>query len=107
MHAGLTLDKVRQLHCCVISPTRKLEGPVVDTSEASGPGFLLNARDGKQRVSVRAQQRDGVIRILAIAYDMDKDKEYRRPAQCDRVELRRLRGGTETRRTRHIVLEKR
>lgn len=75
--AGLTLDKVRQLHCCVISPTRKLEGPVVNTSEASGPGFVLNARDGKQRVSVRAQQRDGVIRILAIAYDMDKDKEYR------------------------------
>jgi len=73
--AVLTIETVRKTHCC--KPGREPEGRILDISDAGGPGFLLNARDGKQRVSVRAQQRDGVIRILAIAYDVDKDKEYR------------------------------
>lgn len=73
--AGLTIEKVKQIHCC--KPTRKLEGPIVDTADAGGPGFMLSARDGQQRVSVRAQQKDGVIRILAIAYETERDKEFR------------------------------
>ena len=72
---GLTIEKVKQNHCC--KAPRALEGPIVDTSDAGGPGFILSARDGQQRVTVRAQQRDGVIRILAIAYDMERDKEFR------------------------------
>jgi hypothetical protein len=72
---GLTIERVKQIHCC--KPTRKLEGPIVDTADAGGPGFMLSARDGQQRVSVRAQQRDGVIRILAIAYETERDKEFR------------------------------
>ena len=44
---------------------------------SKGSLFILSAREGQRRVSVRAQQRDGVIRILAIAYDMDRDKEFR------------------------------
>jgi hypothetical protein len=71
----LTIERVKQIHCC--KPTRKLEGPIVDTADAGGPGFMLSARDGQQRVSVRAQQKDGVIRILAIAYAMERDKEFR------------------------------
>ena len=72
-----TIETIKQIHCCGISPARKLEGPIVDTPDAGGLGFILSARDGQQRVSVRAQQRDGVIRILAIAYDMERDKEFR------------------------------
>ena len=72
-----TVEKARQFHCCRISQARKIEGAIVDTSDAGGPGFMLSARDGQRRVSVRAQQRDGVIRILAIDYDVAKDKDYR------------------------------
>jgi hypothetical protein len=73
--AETTFDKVRRNHCC--KAPRELESQIVDTSDAAGPGFILSAREGQRRVSVRAQQRDGVIRILAIAYDMDRDKEFR------------------------------
>jgi hypothetical protein len=70
-----TLERARQNHCC--KPPREPEGPIVGTSDAVGPGFILNAREGRLRVSVWAQQRDTVIRILAITYDMGRDKEYR------------------------------
>jgi hypothetical protein len=66
-----TLEKVRQNHCC--KPPREPEGPFVGTSDA----FMLTAREGKLRVSVWAQQREGAIRILAITYDVGKDKQYR------------------------------
>lgn len=72
-----TVEKARQFHCCRISQARRIEGAIVDTSDAGGPGFLLSARDGQRRVSVRAQQKDGTIRILAIDYDVAKDKDYR------------------------------
>jgi hypothetical protein len=42
------------------------------------PGFVLNAVDGKERISVRAFQRDNVIRLLAITSSVDRDEEFRR-----------------------------
>jgi hypothetical protein len=73
-----TLERLRELHCCKISPTRKLEGAIVDRSDAGMPGFVLNAVDGKERISVRAFQKENVIRLLAITSNIDRDEEFRR-----------------------------
>jgi hypothetical protein len=73
-----TLERLRDQHCCRISATRRLEGAIVDRSDAGMPGFVLNAVDGKERISVRAFQRDNVIRLLAITSNIDRDEEFRR-----------------------------
>ena len=102
---GLTIEIVKANHCC--RGARTLERPIIDTSDAGGPGFMLSAREGSQRVSVRAQQRNGVIRILAIAYDMAKDKEFRILRNAIASNYAAFAPAPKTRRTSHVVLEDR
>ena len=71
-----TLERLEEQHCCRISATRKLEGAVAHV-EGEVRGFILSALDGKERISVRAFQKDNVIRLLAITYNVEHDKEYR------------------------------
>ena len=56
---------------------RKLEGQINERSEGGVSGFALSAIDGNERISVRAFQRDNVIRLLAITYRIEGDKDYR------------------------------
>ena len=71
-----TLERLEDLHCCRNLPTRKLEGAVVHV-EGEVRGFILSALDGTERISVRAFQKDNVIRLLAITYNVERDKEFR------------------------------
>jgi hypothetical protein len=71
-----TLEKLEDRHCCQISPTRKLERTTVH-ADGDVRGFILSALDGKERISVRAFQKDDVIRLLAITYNVERDKEFR------------------------------
>jgi hypothetical protein len=72
-----TLEKLKEFHCCKISASRKLEKEIAEYAKADVRGFFLSALDGKERVSVRAFQKDKTIRVLAITYDVDRDKEFR------------------------------
>jgi hypothetical protein len=72
-----TLEKLEEQHCCRISPTRKLEYKTVVHADGDVRGFILSALDGNDRISVRAFQKDNVIRLLAITYKVERDKEFR------------------------------
>jgi hypothetical protein len=85
-----TLEKLEDLHCCRNSPTRKLERTPVVRMDGELRGFILSALDGTERISVRAFQKDNVIRLLAITYNVERDSESQ-PAQCDCIQLRPVR----------------
>ena len=72
-----TLEKLEEQHCCRISPSRKLEHKTVVHADGHVRGFILSALDGNDRISVRAFQKDNVIRLLAITYKVERDKEFR------------------------------
>jgi len=72
-----TLESLENQHCCLISSTRKLEHKTVVHAGGDVRGFILGALDGKQRISVRAFQKDNVIRLLAVTYNVERDKEFR------------------------------
>ena len=72
-----TLERLEDQHCCRISPTRKLEYKTVVHADGDVRGFILSALDGNDRISVRAFQKDNVIRLLAITYKVERDKEFR------------------------------
>jgi hypothetical protein len=72
-----SLERLKDLHSRGISSARKLEGTIVDRADAGTTGFVLSALDGNERISVRAFQKDNIIRLLAITYDVDRDKEFR------------------------------
>jgi hypothetical protein len=71
-----SLERLKNFHCCQISSNRKLEQPIADHA---GPpkGFSLSATDGNKRISVRAFEKDDKIRLLAITYGLERDKEFR------------------------------
>jgi hypothetical protein len=72
---GLGLLKDR--HARGPSGARKLEGPVIERLDGTVIGFELSAIEGNERISVRAFQKDNLIRLLAITYSLERDKEYR------------------------------
>ncbi|TMJ74891.1 MAG: hypothetical protein E6G91_06785 [Alphaproteobacteria bacterium] len=72
-----TLEKLEEQHCCRISTSRKLEHKTVVHADGDVRGFILSALDGNDRISVRAFQKDNVIRLLAITYKVERDKEFR------------------------------
>jgi hypothetical protein len=72
-----TLEKLEDQHCCRNLPTRTLESTTIAHVDGDVRGFILSALDGKERISVRAFQKDDVIRLLAITYNVERDSEYR------------------------------
>jgi len=72
-----TLKRLLGSPCCNATTLGKFEGPITTTSDAGMPAFMLNALDGRKRTSVRAFQKDNVIHLLSIRYDVARDKEFR------------------------------
>ena len=72
-----SLGLLKDRHARGPSGARKLEGPVIERSDGTVIGFELNAIEASERISVRAFQKDNVIRLLAITYSLERDKEYR------------------------------
>ena len=72
-----SLESVREVHSRGTSGRRRLEGPIIERSDGVVTGFELSAIEGNERISVRAFQKDNVIRLLAITYNVERDKEFR------------------------------
>jgi hypothetical protein len=72
-----SLERLRDSPCCKAAVLGKFEDFIATSSDAGMPGFMLSAFDGKKRTSVRAFQRDNVIRLFSIKYNVARDKEFR------------------------------